>query len=196
MQFKYSAIMTIVYITFMFGAGMPILFPMAAAAFFVLYLLETTSLHYIHQTPPAYDVELNDACLGKLQFAPLLILSFGYWMTTNPQLQQSYKEFIPLQQINSPFINGHYWTDYISPTCIVTAGPGGAMYGLFLFYFIYLVMRTPIRFIEKACDCKLNKIDLSNIEVDEDIPVYQQCLDKDDRSWTLREEDLLRSYGM
>jgi len=149
MQFKYSAIMTIVYITFMFGAGMPILFPMAAAAFFVLYLLETTSLHYIHQTPPAYDVELNDACLGKLQFAPLLILSFGYWMTTNPQLQQSYKEFIPLQQINSPFINGHYWADYISPTCVVTAGPGGAMYGLFLFYFIYLVMRTPIRFIEK-----------------------------------------------
>ena len=66
MQFKYSGIMTIVYITFMFGAGMPLLFPLAAAAFFVLYLLETLSLHYIHQTPPAYDVELNDACLGKL----------------------------------------------------------------------------------------------------------------------------------
>jgi len=48
MQFKYSAIMTIVYITFMFGAGMPMLFPLAAAAFFVLYLLETLSLHYIH----------------------------------------------------------------------------------------------------------------------------------------------------
>lgn len=84
MQFKYSAIMTIVYITFMFGAGMPMLFPLAGAAFFALYLLETLSLHYIHQTPPAYDVELNDACLGKLQFAPLLLLSFGYWMTTNP----------------------------------------------------------------------------------------------------------------
>ena len=66
MQFKYSAIMTIVYITFMFGAGMPMLFVLAAFAFFVLYCLETFSLHYIHQTPPAYDVELNNACLGKL----------------------------------------------------------------------------------------------------------------------------------
>ena len=84
MQFKYSGILTIVYISFMFGCGMPILFPMAAAAFYVLYLLETLSLHYIHQTPPAYDVELNDACLAKLQFAPLLLLGFGYWMTTNP----------------------------------------------------------------------------------------------------------------
>lgn len=48
MQFKYSAIMTIVYITFMFGAGMPMLFVLAAFAFFVLYCLETFSLHYIH----------------------------------------------------------------------------------------------------------------------------------------------------
>jgi hypothetical protein len=48
MQFKYSAIMTIVYITFMFGAGMPLLFPLAAAAFLVLYPLKTLSLHYIH----------------------------------------------------------------------------------------------------------------------------------------------------
>ena len=78
----------------------------------------------------------------------------------------------------------------------MTAGPGGAMLGLFYVYALYLMFRGPIRFFEKCCDCKLNKIDLSHIEVNEDIPVYQQCLDDDDRSWTLREEDLLRSYGM
>ena len=70
------------------------------------------------------------------------------------------------------------------------------MLGLFYFYTVYLMMRGPIRWLEKSCDCKLNKIDLSEIEVDEDIPVYQQCLDDDDRSWTLREEDLLREYGL
>jgi hypothetical protein len=57
-------------------------------------------------------------------------------------------------------------------------------------------MRGPIRFIEKTCDCKLNKADLSHIEVDEQIPPYQQCLDEDDRSWTVEEEKLLRSYGL
>lgn len=185
MQFKYSAIMTIVYITFMFGAGMPLLFPLASCAFLVLYLLETTSLHYIHQTPPAYDVELNDACLGKLQWAPMLLLSFGYWMTTNPQLQQSYKKLIPLQTLHSPFISDHYWTDYISPTCIFSTGPGGAMLGLFYVCVIYYLLRGPIRWFEKTCDCKLNKLDISHIEVDEEIPVYQQCLDDDDRSWTI-----------
>jgi len=54
------------------------------------------------------------------------------------------------------------------------------------------MMRTPIRWLEKVMDCKTNKLDLSNIEVDEDIPVYQQCLDEDDRSWTIQEENLLR----
>jgi hypothetical protein len=63
MQIKYSAILNIVYITFMFGAGIPMLFPIAAAAFLVIYLLETFSLIYIYQKPQSYDVKLNDACL-------------------------------------------------------------------------------------------------------------------------------------
>jgi len=117
-------------------------------------------------------------------------------MTTNPQLQQSYKKLIPLQHVNSTFISDHYWVDYISPACIGTAGPGGAMLCFFYVYLIYLILRSPIKWLEKTCSCKLDKLDLSNIEVDEDIPVYQQCLDDDDRSWTLKEEDLLRSYGL
>lgn len=70
------------------------------------------------------------------------------------------------------------------------------MLGLFYVYFLYLIFRTPIRWLEKTCDCKLNKIDLSEIEVDEDIPTYSYCLDEDDRNWTVREEDLLRKYGI
>jgi len=66
------------------------------------------------------------------------------------------------------------------------------MLATFYVYVIYLMMRTPIRWLEKVMDCKTNKLDLSNIEVDEDIPVYQQCLDEDDRSWTIQEENLLR----
>lgn len=117
-------------------------------------------------------------------------------MTTNPQLLQSYKTMLPLETKSSPFINQHFISDYWSPINVVRAGPGGAMYGLWWVYALYLVFRTPIRYIEKCTGCKLNKADLSHIEVNEDIPVYQQCLDDDDRSWTLREEDLLRSYGL
>ena len=39
-HYKYSFIMNIVFVTFMFGAGMPILFPIALLSFIVLYLVE------------------------------------------------------------------------------------------------------------------------------------------------------------
>jgi hypothetical protein len=70
------------------------------------------------------------------------------------------------------------------------------MYALFWIYALYLLFRGPIRYIEKCTGCKLNKYDLDHIEVNEDIPVYQQTLDDDDRTWTLKEEDLLREYGL
>ena len=40
LHYKYSFIMNIVFITFMFGAGMPILFPIALCSFTVFYIME------------------------------------------------------------------------------------------------------------------------------------------------------------
>jgi hypothetical protein len=39
-HYKYSFIINIVFITFMFGAGLPILFPLALCALTVLYVME------------------------------------------------------------------------------------------------------------------------------------------------------------
>lgn len=119
-------------------------------------------------------------------------------MTTNPMLLQSYKydDLTFLTSKGSAFITGHYFIDGISPVNIFTSGPGGAMLGLFYTYLLYLIFRTPVRYIEKACDCKVNSVDVSDIEVDEDIPTYAFCLDEDDLSWTEKEEQLLRKYGM
>ena len=40
MHFKYSSILTTVYITMLYGVGMPVLFPIACFSFVVLYVLE------------------------------------------------------------------------------------------------------------------------------------------------------------
>ena len=40
MHFKYSSILNIVFITFMFGFGIPELFPIAAISFWIIYFLE------------------------------------------------------------------------------------------------------------------------------------------------------------
>lgn len=83
MHYKYSAMMNITFITMMFGAGIPELFPVAFQCFCVLYCLEIYMLYYVYKEPPAYDEKLNDSVLTNLSYAPLFLLSFGYWMLSN-----------------------------------------------------------------------------------------------------------------
>ena len=86
MHYKYSSIMTIAFITFMYGFGMPILFPIACGSFIVLYMVEKSLLFYGYRLPPMYDERLSQDVLNKLQFGPVLYLVFGYWMVSNQQL--------------------------------------------------------------------------------------------------------------
>lgn len=79
-HYKYSAILNISFVTMMYGAGIPILFPIAVAALTVLYLMEKMMLYYSYRQPPMYDEKLNNNVLYLLGYAPLFFLAFGYWM--------------------------------------------------------------------------------------------------------------------
>lgn len=83
MHFKYSAIENICFVTFMYGFGMPTLFPIAALSFIILYLTERSMLFYAYQLPPMYDHRLSESVLNKLAFAPVMFLFFGYWMVSS-----------------------------------------------------------------------------------------------------------------
>ena len=86
MHFKYASIENTVFVTFMYGFGMPILFPIAALNFLILYLTERSMLFYAYRLPPMYDHRLSESVLNKLNFAPCMLLFFGYWMVSNQQL--------------------------------------------------------------------------------------------------------------
>jgi hypothetical protein len=45
-HYKYSFIMNVVFMTFMFGAGLPILFPLALCSLVVLYIMERLQAAY------------------------------------------------------------------------------------------------------------------------------------------------------
>ena len=100
MHYKYSSIMTIVFITFMYGFGMPILFPIACGSFIVLYMVEKSLLFYGYRLPPMYDERLSQDVLNKIQFAPVLYLVFGYWMAASQQLISN-DHLIPMTSSNN-----------------------------------------------------------------------------------------------
>ena len=51
--------MTIIYVTMMYGVGLPILFPIGLIALINLYFVERFSMAYYYRMPPNFDDELN-----------------------------------------------------------------------------------------------------------------------------------------
>ena len=47
-HFKYSGILNVIFVTFMYGLGIPILFLLAALYFFNLYALERLTVAYFY----------------------------------------------------------------------------------------------------------------------------------------------------
>ena len=121
MHFKYSALLNIIFVTMTFGFGVPILFPIAAVAIIVLYLVEKTMLYYGYRIPPMYDERLSQSVLNTLNYAPLWFLSFGYWMASNKQFMSN-SDLYPKDRMSDPDIHHHtydrVWTEgefYDSP---------------------------------------------------------------------------------
>lgn len=82
-HFKYSGILNIVYITMLYGIGMPILFPVAAFNFLNQWIAERIVVAYFCRLPPALDNKLTNNAIDKLKYAPLLMIFNGYWMISN-----------------------------------------------------------------------------------------------------------------
>ena len=83
MHYKYSTILNVCFVTFMYGFGIPILFLVAVLALTILFVIEVACLFYSYRMPPMYDERLSVKVLKTLQFAPIFYLAFGYWMSSS-----------------------------------------------------------------------------------------------------------------
>jgi hypothetical protein len=64
----------------------------------------------------------------------------------------------------------------------------------FFAYLFYLVFSRPFTWLAKMC-CPSSMF-IQEFEVDEEIDLYQNCLDDDDKDWTLKEEENSAKYGI
>lgn len=96
LHFKYSGVVNVVYVTMMYGVGMPLLFPIAAFNLFNQWITERITLAYLVKLPPALDQKLTVNAIELLKWAPILLLFNGYWMLSNKQIFMNTWEFIDL----------------------------------------------------------------------------------------------------
>ena len=71
--------LNLVFVAFMHGMGLPLLFPLAALGVAILYLVDRLKMAYFYRQPPLYDGSLNETTVSLLKYAPVLMLGFGYW---------------------------------------------------------------------------------------------------------------------
>ena len=75
--------MNVTFVTFLFGPGMPVLFPLAWFAVFLQYTMERLMMAYSYRKPIMYDSEINRNCLKMLGFAPLVYVFSAAWTFSN-----------------------------------------------------------------------------------------------------------------
>ena len=54
LHYKYSYILVVIFVTFLFGAGLPILFPIAFLSLLLLYIVERLMMAYSYRAPPMF----------------------------------------------------------------------------------------------------------------------------------------------
>ena len=186
MHYKYASILTIAYITFMYGFGMPVLFPIAMLSFLVLYFVEKLMLFYGYVMPPMYDERLSNDVLQKLQFAPLLYVIFGYWMSSNQQLLSN-DHLTPVQSSLDSYVSDHLMQSVFQAT-----GYEGYKWPLMIcFIILNLVWYFGEKFANQMYECFPN-LRIGDIELNEDIDNYWASLDEGDRKWSTKEEQNAR----
>lgn len=186
MHFKYSSILTIAYITFMYGFGMPVLFPIAMLSFLVLYIVEKFMLFYGHVTPPMYDERLSNDVLQKLQFAPLLYICFGYWMVSSQQLLSN-DYLTAVDQSTDTYVTSHTMGGLFSGQ-----GWDGIKWPMLVAFIVLNLVWYLGDCLQKCVYECFPSLEIGDIEINEDIDNYWASLDEEDRKWSTKEEENAR----
>ena len=66
-NFRYSTLLNMIYVTFTHGIALPILFPICAFGILVTYITESFLIAHFYKKPPMLDNRMNDHALRQLK---------------------------------------------------------------------------------------------------------------------------------
>ena len=82
-HYRLAGLVNLVFITFLFGPGMPILFPIALAGLMWNLFTERIRMAYSYKKPPMYDTDLIQKTLNVIGLAPVFYFLMAIWLFSN-----------------------------------------------------------------------------------------------------------------
>lgn len=127
MHYKYSYILVVVFVTFTFGVGLPILFPIGFMSISLLYVTERLMIVYSYRRPIMFSTKTNRRAYSLMLTAPIMYCIFGALMFSN---QQVFRNNIDAQEDTYVFPSTNHTLDQLwnDPT-------PGTLYFIALFVF-------------------------------------------------------------
>ncbi len=182
---KFGVNCFVMYLTMMYSLGMPLLFPVGALTFAVVWILERIMVCYVCVLPPAMDDTLVKNSVKMFRWAALIYLFVGYWMISNPKYFDN--EVFPIEMVGDV-----QKTEHIAFNSLILeqAAP------LFIIGIILLI----ILLIQKKFGSKLRKYGFAFndrvLKVDEDLPRFWDALRFKNAAWLFHEvRHMKEKYG-
>lgn len=86
MHFKFASLITMIFVTFMYGMFIPIMFPITLFGIINFYLTEKIGLIWLYRRPPMFDETLIMRAFKMLKHPPFFMFMLGYWAIGNMQM--------------------------------------------------------------------------------------------------------------
>lgn len=96
-EFRYSNILTVLAVAFLYSGGLPILYPVAAIFFFITYWMDKCLLFHCYRKPVQFDNYLAKGTLGYFKYILVgHIAGFLLMYGLTPILQHDlFEQFVP-----------------------------------------------------------------------------------------------------
>ena len=80
LEYRYPTLLNVVFVSLLFSAGMPILYPIGALTFTIMYLTDKVALLRLYNRPPKYKTSLAELTYRAIPVAVMFHLAFAVWM--------------------------------------------------------------------------------------------------------------------
>ena len=170
-----------VFVTFFYGPGMPVLFPITLAGLIFNYLSEKLRMAYSYQKPPMYDSSLSQNTLDSLGFAPFFYVIMATWLYSN---QQVFHNVVPVIKDNYLYpLQEHTFASLFNQ--MTPASP-------FVAYILIFVLLVLLAVCSKCCGKDDGSAGVNDLVVTENLPPFFSVLKNKDREFWFREEIVAR----
>jgi hypothetical protein len=182
-HFRYSAILNTCFVCCMYGTGLPMLFPISLFAFLVLYFIERYCVCFYYKQPPMFDDAMTRNTLRILNWAPLVYMLMGLWMSGNRQIFGNHT--YPIKHATDPAKSGHTIAQVFSNDEWDQSRP-------FFIIAMILLIGIPLGAVS-AWILQCFGIGEVDINIDEDLANYYDAVEDEDRDEIIKDEENIRS---